>query len=66
MRASGRHGRGHCDVTVPRAALRCPLKSDPRPALQLVAVIWFNAVAADITRIVAAAVTRLTQLRAQR
>jgi hypothetical protein len=42
------------------------LKSDPRPALQLVAVIRFNAVAADITRIVAAAATRLTHLRAQR
>jgi hypothetical protein len=36
------------------------LKSDPRPALLLVAVIRFNAVAADITRIVAAAATRLT------
>ena len=31
------------------------LKSDPRPALQLVAIIRFNGVAADITRIVAAA-----------
>jgi hypothetical protein len=29
----------------PRAALRCPLKSVPRPALQLVAGIRFNAVA---------------------
>jgi hypothetical protein len=51
---------------VPAPHCAASLKSDPRPALQLVAVIRFNAVAADITRIVAAAVTRLTQLRAQR
>jgi hypothetical protein len=57
---------GHCDITVPAPHCAASLKSDPRPALQLVAVIWFNAVAADITRIVAAAATRLTQLRAQR
>jgi hypothetical protein len=39
------------------------LKSDPRPALELVAVSRFNAVAVDITRIVAAAATRLKLLR---
>jgi hypothetical protein len=63
---SARHGAGTLDVTVPRAALRCLAQIGSAPSAPARRSHPIQRGSPDITRIVAAAATRLTQLRAQR